>query len=236
MAMQKQNKKLVGKTETKPTAQIWRRPISLAEYESEDPLETLYRGREVPETNKTRQNSQRKVVKQTDQPAASDIPEKLAKQKSTLSEITTNQAQYVEDDSTETEDNAGLTRVDPLTEDELKKILRIKNEFFRFTDIQEILRGKSLDIYAYLRLLAGETGFCKIKHLDFMRKLDISRPTLFKQEEWLVRLRLIEKRNVPGDHLGTSYTVHNLENVLPVSKALVKQLHARIETLHEEMG
>jgi hypothetical protein len=62
-----------------------------------------------------------------------------------------------------------------------------------------------------------------------MRILDISRPTLFKQGDWLTRLSLIEKQRVPGDHFGTSYIVHRLENVLPVSEKLIKQLQAQIE-------
>lgn len=95
------------------------------------------------------------------------------------------------------------------------------------------MRGKSFDIYAYLRVLSGEEGFCKIKHLDLMDKLDVSRPTLFKQQEWLSRLSLIEKRNVPGDHLGTSYTVHRLEEVLPLPESLVKQLETHIESLRQ---
>ena len=67
-----------------------------------------------------------------------------------------------------------------------------------------------------------------------MKKLDISRPTLFKQGDWLIRLSLIEKRNVPGDHLGTSYTVYRLEDVLPVSNTLVKQLESHIESFRGE--
>ncbi len=57
------------------------------------------------------------------------------------------------------------------------------------------------------------------------------RPTLFKQGDWLTRLSLIENRNVPGDHLGTSYTVHRVEDVLPVSETLVGQIQSEIEKL-----
>jgi hypothetical protein len=39
---------------------------------------------------------------------------------------------------------------------------------------------------------------------------------------------------VPGDHLGTSYTVYRLEDVLPVSNTLVKQLESHIESFGGE--
>ena len=48
-----------------------------------------------------------------------------------------------------------------------------------------------------------------------MNDLDISRPTLFKQSDWLVKLALIEKQSVPGDHFGTSYVIRRIEDVLP---------------------
>ena len=113
--------------------------------------------------------------------------------------------------------------------------MKITSESFDFTDIREILRGKSFDIYAYLLLLSGTSGVCKIKHLDLMRKLDVSRPTLFKQGDWLTRLSLIEKRNVPGDHLGTTYKVYRLEDILPVSENLVKQLDSHIKNLEQKV-
>ena len=66
-----------------------------------------------------------------------------------------------------------------------------------------------------------------------MKKLDISRPTLFKQGEWLMKLGLIEKRNVPGDHLGTSYIIRPLEEVLPISEELITQLDSQIESFRQ---
>lgn len=240
MATAKQNKNQANAAAS--STSTWRKPISLALFNDEDPLEQLYRGREAreavvgdekPAEAVTAQKAAKSVVKKAApldlKTAAVDKPKR----------VVIKQAQKIVDVTVETEEDAAddsdLIVVQPLTEDELKKILRIKNEFFRFSDIQEILRGKSLDIYSYLRLLAGETGFCKIRHLDLMRKLDISRPTLFKQEEWLMRLRLIEKRNVPGDHLGTSYTVYRLEEVLPVPRALVKQLNVHVESLNKNL-
>jgi hypothetical protein len=41
---------------------------------------------------------------------------------------------------------------------------------------------------------------------------------------------------VPGDHLGTSYTVRRLEDVLPVSETLVRQIQAEIENFGRKDG
>ncbi len=66
-----------------------------------------------------------------------------------------------------------------------------------------------------------------------MDAVNVSRPTLFKQQDWLIKLSLIEKRNVPGDHLGTSYTIHRLEEVLPLPELVIKQIETHIETLRQ---
>lgn len=234
MAIEKKVEKQSGAEATKADL-LWRKPITLDLFEEDDALGTLYRGREVGERAANGEDissiAVEKVVKPADKRSENsenldvgnilfeDNPEKI-----------TDVAKVEPDKKTEDEKIMPTLKV---TEPELKSILKIKSESFHFTDIREILRGKSLDIYAYLRLLSGDSGVCKIKHLDLMRKLDISRPTLFKQGEWLTRLLLIEKRNVPGDHLGTSYKVHRLEEVLPIPETLAKQLESHIENLRQ---
>lgn len=224
------NKKDVG------TDTSWRKPITLDFYEDEDPLATLYRGREVADTSKSTENSPQKLKEnaaasvdnksKSSEKAASTKPKKPIVKKTSVT------PQIVNENRAEKSKDAQSPKI---TEEELKNILRIKSDSFEFTDIREILRGKSFDIYAYLRFLSGGAGVCKIKHLDLMKKLDISRPTLFKQGDWLTRLSLIEKRNVPGDHLGTSYTVHCVEDVLPIADALTGQIQSEIEKFSENL-
>ena len=232
--MSKKGKKQINAVETKSDL-LWRKPIALDAFEDEDPLATLYRGREVGKPTVTDEEqptkTAEKVVKSNKKRSIN--PEVTAETKKSSKQLVEKQAETIEIDLNESPEKVKTILSKKTTDSELKAILKIKDEFFHFTDIREILRGKSFDIYSYLRVLSGEEGFCKIKHLDLMMKLDISRPTLFKQQEWLTRLSLIEKRNVPGDHLGTSYTVHRLEEVLPLPVALIKQLETHIENFRQ---
>lgn len=228
MATEKKLQKSSGGGEAK-TDSLWRKPITLDSFDDEDPLATLYRGREAGDATAKAESKPSKTA-ETAAPA-----EKKPRNSGALNPAARKNS---ENRSAKTAANLLSTEEIPKTvayqtrmsETELKDILRIRSESFHFTDLREILRGKSFEIYAYLRFLSGDSGVCKIKHLDLMRILDISRPTLFKQEEWLMRLSLIEKRNVPGDHLGTSYTVRRLEDVLPVSEGLVKQIESQVES------
>lgn len=211
---------------------LWRKPITLDSFEDDDPLATLYRGREVGDSENDAEITAQSQAKKPAEPAgekakssvkAVPVPPKLTKP------VATKKPQESKAESAVGERITKDARSPKISEEELKNILKVKSDSFQFTDIREILRGKSCDIYAYLRFLSGDAGVCKIKHLDLMRELDISRPTLFKQGDWLTRLSLIEKRNVPGDHLGTSYTVRRVEDVLPVSETLVRQIQSEIE-------
>lgn len=213
---------------------LWRKPITLdVEEDEDDPLANLYRGREVAtraaddEGGARSQNVKAETIEPTNKNSV--IPEKPKRAKKAVEQTAKSVAETPALNKREEQQQDKTETGVKLTEAELKAILKIKSETYHFTDIREILRGKSLDIYATLRRLCGSGSVCKIKHLDLMKQLDISRPTLFKQGEWLTKLSLIEKRNVPGDHFGTSYTVRRLENALPVSDALVKQLESYIE-------
>lgn len=219
------------KADEPKTDLLWRKPITLDAGDDEDPLAMLYRGREVSEpafeTNTKSEKLSEEVAEQSknEPKKAVTIEERKEITARKVKKKTENIKVELEDQTK----NEGTQTAPKVTESELKAALKIKSDGFNFTDIREILRGKSLDIYAYLRHISGETGVCKIKHLDLMKKLDISRPTLFKQGEWLTRLSLIEKRNVPGDHFGTSYTIYRLEDVLPVSETIVEQLESHIK-------
>ena len=224
------------KTEDTKADSLWRKPITLNSFEDEDPLAALYRGREVGDEAVNTANA---PLNSTEIPAKSAGKNSnksknsaaAAKPKKTVVKKTPETPKIADENEAESGFSAPSPKV---TEEELKNLLKIKSDSFQFSDIREILRGKSFDIYAYLRFLSGGEGFCKIKHLDLMQILDISRPTLFKQGDWLTRLSLIEKSSVPGDHLGTSYTVRRLEDVLPVSETLIEQLQSHIENLGRE--
>ena len=227
MATEKKDKKTEVENETS-TDSLWRKPITLDSFEDEDPLAALYRGREVEDKSINAEDSSAKTKKN----AAKSAGRKSKNSENSVAAPKSKKTAVVSESREEQKFNSSSPKV---TEEELKNLLKIKSDSFQFTDIREILRGKSFDIYAYLRFLSGDEGVCKIKHLDLMQILDISRPTLFKQGDWLARLSLIEKSSVPGDHLGTSYTVHRLEDVLPVSETLALQLQSHIETFGKEI-
>jgi len=234
MATTKKNQKS-GKDAEASADSLWRKPITLDSFEDEDPLAMLYQGREVGNSTINQTSSPQKpkenpVVVPDKKSKNSEMSIAAIKPKKPVVKKTSETPKVVGESRNEKSKNAHSPKV---TEEELKNILKIKSDSFQFTDIREILRGKSFDIYAYLRFLSGDAGVCKIKHLDLMKKLDISRPTLFKQGDWLMRLSLIEKRNVPGDHLGTSYAIHRIEDVLPVSERLLKQFESQIENFRQ---
>lgn len=211
---------------------FWRKPISLDPFEDDDPLESLYRGREAADPENTAEKTTRTITKKTAEAPAQKVEN--SEKSETSAPKPGRPAGKQTPPKSKIASGAGALKTaaaysPKVSEEALKNMLKIKSDSFQFTDIREILRGKSYDIYAYLRFLAGDAGVCKIKHLDLMKELDISRPTLFKQGDWLTRLSLIEKRSVPGDHLGTSYTVYRLEDVLPVSETLIRQIQSEIE-------
>ncbi len=228
MATRKNNDK--RKVESN-TDLLWRKPITLDDDEPDDPLALLYQGREV-STQIADIQSPIQKVEQVITESAEEKPKNSVKPTPAIEKKKTVK---VKNETVEQAKDINLGSTLKMTESDLKNVLKIKSENFQFTDIREILRGKSLDMYVYLRHLAGETGICKIKHLDLMKRLDISRPTLFKQGDWLTTLSLIEKRNVPGDHFGTSYIVYRFEEVLPVSETLKQQLELHLKSLTETM-
>lgn len=205
----------MAKTETEKTGKgtvLWRKPIVLDTQPEEDPLEGLYVGsvpaaRLEPAAKRTAKPERKTAAPR--KPAEAKPPEKP---QSPAAPSDTN-------------------RIAPET---LRTLLRIRSDEFVFTDAREVLRGKSFEMYVFLRRLAGETGKCKMRHLELMERLDISRPTLFKQGDWLTKLGLIRKIAVPGDHLGTSYVVYRIEDVLPLPDPLLEQVRREVELPSED--
>ena len=109
-----------------------------------------------------------------------------------------------------------------LTTEDLSRFLGFEtNELF---DVHELLRGKSMEIYRSLFTNSDEKGRCKITQTELMKRSGIkNRRTFYKHEQWLINLKLLEKRHLPGDHQGIVYRVIEISDALPVSGELVRQ-------------
>jgi len=100
-----------------------------------------------------------------------------------------------------------------LSENELLRILDADSldEIYELTDV---LRASSLKLYATLIELADSRGRARAKNHELMSKAGIKGiATLYKQERWLMDLKLLEKKAKPGPHDGSSYVVHKLESL-----------------------
>lgn len=85
------------------------------------------------------------------------------------------------------------------------------DEIYELTDV---LRASSLKLYATLIRLADSRGRARVKNHELMSKAGIKGiATLYKQERWLMDLKLLEKKAKPGPHDGSSYVVHKLETL-----------------------
>lgn len=100
-----------------------------------------------------------------------------------------------------------------LSTGELLRILDADSldEIYELTDV---LRASSLKLYATLTRLADSRGRARVKNHELMSKAGIKGiATLYKQERWLMDLKLLEKKAKPGPHDGSSYVVHKLETL-----------------------
>ncbi len=117
-----------------------------------------------------------------------------------------------------------------LTEAELLRILEADslNEIYELTDV---LRSSSLKLYAALVRLADSRGRARVKNHELMSKAGIKGiATLYKQERWLMDLKLLEKKAKPGPHDGSSYVVHKLE-VLPLPAEIYEKFNEYLSGL-----
>ncbi len=100
-----------------------------------------------------------------------------------------------------------------LTENELLRILDA-DSLDEIYELSDVLRASSLKLYAALVQLADSRGRTRVKNHELMSKSGIKGiATLYKQERWLIDLKLLEKKAKPGPHDGSSYVVHKLENL-----------------------
>lgn len=109
-----------------------------------------------------------------------------------------------------------------LTTEELTDFLEFEIE--DLFDVNELLRGKSLEMYQILIQGRDEKGRFKITQPELMKRTGIkNRRTFYKHEQWLINLHLLEKRHLPGDHKGVVYRIFDISEVLPVPSELVEQ-------------
>lgn len=117
-----------------------------------------------------------------------------------------------------------------LTEAELLRILDADSldEIYELTDV---LRASSLKLYATLVRLADSRGRTRVKNHELMSKAGIKGiATLYKQERWLMDLKLLEKKAKPGPHDGSSYVVHKLES-LPLPNEIYEKFDEYLSSL-----
>lgn len=119
--------------------------------------------------------------------------------------------------------------LDSLSRQSKKLTIEALTEFLGFEiedlfDINELLRGKSLEMYKILYQGRDEKGRFKITQPELMKRTGIkNRRTFYKHEQWLIDLNLLEKRHLPGDHKGVVYRIFKISEVLPVPSELVEQ-------------
>lgn len=117
-----------------------------------------------------------------------------------------------------------------LTEAELLRILDADSldEIYELTDV---LRASSLKLYVTLIRLADSRGRTRVKNHELMSKSGIKGiATLYKQERWLMDLKLLEKKAKPGPHDGSSYVVHKLES-LPLPAEIYEKFEDYLSSL-----
>jgi len=65
-----------------------------------------------------------------------------------------------------------------------------------------------------------------------MRRTGIkNRRTFYKHEEWLINLRLLEKRHLPGDHKGVVYRIFEMSDVLPIANEMLQKFNNRLRNI-----
>jgi hypothetical protein len=117
-----------------------------------------------------------------------------------------------------------------LTEAELLRILEAES-LDEIYELADVLRASSLKLYATLVRLADSRGRTRVKNHELMSKSGIKGiATLYKQERWLMDLKLLEKKAKPGPHDGSSYVVHKLES-LPLPAEIYEKFEDYLSSL-----
>jgi hypothetical protein len=164
------------------------------------------------------------VKSQTEQGSGGEVSTKKSKAKR---EVAVNQNQSAKPSRTDDAQNERLTDANDKQsgtgDKQAKELLLTENELLRILDadsldeiyeVTDVLRASSLKLYATLVRLADSRGRARVKNHELMSKAGIKGiATLYKQERWLMDLKLLEKKAKPGPHDGSSYVVHKLESL-----------------------
>lgn len=117
-----------------------------------------------------------------------------------------------------------------LSESELLRLLDAES-LDEIYELSDVLRASSLKLYSTLFEIADERGRVRVKNHELMSKAGIKGiATLYKQERWLMDLRLLEKKAKPGPHDGSSYVVHKLES-LPLPAEIFEKFNEYLVNL-----
>jgi hypothetical protein len=128
------------------------------------------------------------------------------------------------------ERNAPTTEDFRLSAAELLRILDA-DSLDEIYELSDVLRASSLKLYAALVRLADSRGRARVKNHELMSKAGIKGiATLYKQERWLMDLKLLEKKAKPGPHDGSLYLVHKLES-LPLPAEIYEKFDAFLSGL-----
>lgn len=223
------NKEKQNAKENQQTTETWRKPLQVPP--RKDAMRSFYQGdeekpsgnikKEKQEVTPPKKNKQAKTNEKQNVPPP---PKKEAKSK--VKTETKRDGNSTQINKAVSESNAEQSN--KLTEEELSEHLGFEaRDLF---DVQELLRGKSFDIYQYLLQSCDKTGRYKITQPELMSRTGIkNRRTFYKHEERLINLKLLEKRFRPGDHEGVVYRVFELEEVLPLSTEMLEQFTARLK-------
>lgn len=227
------------------SSQTWRKPLQVPPRANS--MRSFYRGAEeaqsdtTEEVNQAAENEKKAPTRakegREEKKTIAKTPEKSSPKIEGREAVTLQQGNEFATGKQKNENNtdSSVTAVaaisgfaDKLTKEDLSEHLGLEIE--DLFDVHELLRGKSFDIYRQLRQSADANGRSKITQPELMKRTSIkNRRTFYKHEEWLIKLKLLEKRHLPGDHKGVVYRVLQLSDVLPFSPEMLEKFKRGLE-------
>lgn len=213
-------------TQKKATQETWRKPLQVPP--RSNAMRNFYQGSEENPTS-TVSNHEASTPKLAEDEVAIHQPAQKEKVKITeknLEKVKAESKSQKEKNefqsSRESVPNSISRQPKKLTAEDLTILLEFEIE--DLFDVNELLRGKSLEMYQILIQGRDEKGRYKITQPELMKRTGIkNRRTFYKHEQWLINLHLLEKRHLPGDHKGVVYRIFEISEVLPVPSELVEQ-------------
>lgn len=209
--------------EKKEVQETWRKPLQVPP--RANAMRNFYLGSE--ENHPSTANEQESLTPKPNEEVVTQNPPKNVKTTEKKSEKVKAQAKSNKEkgqfqSSREQVLNPISKQPKKLTADALTEFLGFEIE--DLFDVNELLRGKSLEMYQILYQGRDEKGRFKITQPELMKQTGIkNRRTFYKHEQWLINLHLLEKRHLPGDHKGVVYRIFEISEVLPVPSELVEQ-------------